>query len=314
MVFQQMSTKISLKTKTSIFLFTGSLIAQAFITPVLSVSAAGDAIAQQNQISQAETEQTTTNPNQKSELKIGVLAKRGSEKALKQWSPLAKYLTDSVKGYSFTIVPLNFEEIYKAVENSDVDFILANSGMYVDFEATYGANRIATLKNVRLGDPYTIFGGVILTKADREDINELDDIKGKRFMAVNETSLGGWQMAWGVMKDAGINVNKDLKELNFGNTHDAVVEAVMNGTVDVGTVRTDTLERMAGEGKINLADFKIINQQDDRLFFCLSCACVHCLSSIYSSNSARIGSSSKCLAYSLILWAKGAYFGLISSK
>jgi twitching motility protein PilJ len=33
--------------------------------------------------------------------------------------------------------------------------------MYSDFEAMYGANRIATLKNLRLGKAYTVFGGVI---------------------------------------------------------------------------------------------------------------------------------------------------------
>ena len=34
-----------------------------------------------------------------------------------------------------------------------------------------------------------------------------------------------------------------------------------DGLVDAGTVRTDTLERMVGEGKINLSDFKILNSQ-----------------------------------------------------
>ena len=51
--------------------------------------------------------------------------------------------------------------------------------------------------------------------------------------------------------------------MSFGNTHDAVVEAVLKGEVDAGTVRTDTLERMAAEGKIKLENFKIINQQQD---------------------------------------------------
>lgn len=256
-------SNLSLKAKTTIILFTGSLITQAFITPVLSVSAAGEEVARNIQVAQVQSSPSEDIKTQKTVLKIGVLAKRGTERALKQWVPLAEYLSDSISEYTFQIVPLNFEEIYEAAEDSEVDFIVANSGMYVDFEAKYGANRIATLKNVRLGNPYTIFGGVILTKADRSDINELNDIKGKTFMAVNKTSLGGWQMAWGVMKDAGINVNKDLQELIFGDTHDAVVEAVMNGTVDVGTVRTDTLERMASEGKIKLNDFKIINKLED---------------------------------------------------
>ena len=200
---------------------------------------------------------------EKTVFKIGVLAKRGPEKALKQWRPLAEYLTETVPGYSFQIVPLNFEEIYEAVEANSIDFAIANSGMYVDFEGDYGANRIATLKNLRLGNPYIEFGGVILAKTDRTDIEALSDLKGKTFMAVNKTSLGGWQMAWGVLKEESINPEKDFKDLSFGNTHDKVVEAVLKGEVDAGTVRTDTLERMAAEGKIKLEDFKIINKQQE---------------------------------------------------
>ncbi|GAB4524731.1 MAG: hypothetical protein Tsb0014_03460 [Pleurocapsa sp.] len=216
-----------------------------------------------NSVKQIILAQESQPATQKTVLKIGILAKRGTEKALAQWEPLAEYLSTNVKGYDFKIVPLNFEEIYQSVKDDNIDFIIANSGMYVDFEAEYGANRIATLKNLRLGNSYTVFGGVILVKADRQDIETLKDLKGKTFMAVNETSLGGWQMAWGVLDDEGINPKKHFKKLSFGDTHDAVVEAVLQVEVDVGTVRTDTLERMAAEGEIKLQDFKIINQQQD---------------------------------------------------
>ncbi len=238
-----------------------SLILPSLVCPVLPNSMEQEVFAPIAIIAQAQQSQQPA--AQKTVLKIGVLAKRGTEKALTQWQPLAEYLSTNITEYTFQIVPLNFEEIYQAVKDNSIDFIIANSGMYVDFEADYGANRIATLKNLRLGNPYNIFGGVILAKADRKDIETLKDLKGKTFMAVNKTSLGGWQMAWGVMKEEEIDPERDLKKLSFGNTHDAVVEAVLKGEVDAGTVRTDTLERMAAEGKIKLADFKIINQQKD---------------------------------------------------
>ena len=249
------------KSSTGILLLSfSSLILPSLATPLLPNSVKQVVLTQTAIVAQAQESQPAT---QKTVLKIGVLAKRGTEKALAQWEPLAEYLTTNIKGYEFQIVPLNFEEIYQAVKDDSIDFIIANSGMYVDFEADYGANRIATLKNLRLGNPYTVFGGVILVKADRKDITNLKDLKEKTFMAVNETSLGGWQMAWGVLEDAGINPKKHFKKLSFGNTHDVVVKAVLQGEVDAGTVRTDTLERMAAEGKIKLRDFKIINQQQD---------------------------------------------------
>ncbi len=191
-------------------------------------------------------------------VKIGVLAKRGPEQALKMWLPTAQFLSERIPETSFEIVPLDFADIYGFVEQGKVDFVLANSSFYVELELLYGANRIATLKNRRLNSGYTRFGGVIFRKADRVDIQTFRDLKGKVFMAVEETSFGGWRMAWRELKETGIDPYDDFRELRFGNTHDAVVYAVRDGKVDAGTVRTDTLERMHAEGKITLQDFYVI--------------------------------------------------------
>ena len=192
------------------------------------------------------------------QIRIGVLAKRGHEICLKKWGPTAEYLTDKIAGRQFVIVPIDYEEIYSFVEHGKVDFILANSSFYVELERWYGVNRIATLKNLRLNGVYTEFAGVIFWMADRVDLRQLTDLKDKTFMAVEETSFGGWRMAWRELKEAGFDPHRDLKALQFGGTHDAVVYAVKDGTVDAGTVRTDTLERMRAEGKIDLKDFYII--------------------------------------------------------
>ncbi|MEA1967570.1 MAG: PhnD/SsuA/transferrin family substrate-binding protein, partial [Thermodesulfobacteriota bacterium] len=191
-------------------------------------------------------------------VRIGVLAKRGHEKCWQKWVLTVDYLNDAIDGYTFKLVPLDYEEIVPAAEEGEVDFILANSSFYVTLEARCGANRIATLKNRVLGKVYTTYGGVIFTRAERKDIQDLADLKGKSFMAVKETSFGGWLMAWKEFKERGIDPHSDFAELRFGGTHDKVVCAVHNGKVDAGTVRTDTFERMAAEGKIRMGDFHVL--------------------------------------------------------
>ena len=198
------------------------------------------------------------------QVKIGVLAKRGHEICMKKWGPTAEYLTDRITGKEFVIVPIDFEQIYSFVEQGKVDFILANSSFYVELEHWYGANRIATLKNLRLEGAYTEFAGVIFWKANRADLWKLTDLKSKTFMAVKETSFGGWRMAWRELKEVGLDPYRDFKTLTFGGTHDAVVYAVKDGTVDAGTVRTDTLERMQTEGKIDIKDFFVIHQHGEK--------------------------------------------------
>ena len=190
------------------------------------------------------------------QIRIGVLAKRSIGQCMEKWGPTAEYLTREIPDCRFEIVPLVFEEIDSAVERGMVDFVLTNSSSYVGLEYLYGANRIATLKNRSLDSVYTVFGGVIFCRADREDIWNLDDLKGKTFMAPSKDSFGGWHAVWRELKEHGIDPHHDFRNLSFAGSHDAVVYAVRNG-VDAGSVRTDALERMAIEGKIRLEDFRV---------------------------------------------------------
>ncbi len=190
-------------------------------------------------------------------LKIGVLAVRGSRQCLDSWSPTADYLTRQVAGHRFVIVPLSHDEIYPRVQKDEVDFILTNSAYYVGLEYWYRANRIVTMKERRLGGVYTKYGGVIFCRKDRKDMRTLSDLAGKTFMAVSESSLGGWLMAWRELKELGIDPFSDFRALRFDETHDQVVYAVRDRQVDAGTVRTGTLEALHAEGHIDLNDFYV---------------------------------------------------------
>ncbi len=198
----------------------------------------------------------------KESYKIGVLAKRGPIKALKKWKATGDYLTSTITGKTFEITPLDFDEVNPAIEKGKVDFFLVNSSMFVTAKVKYGASAIATMMNSRQGQALTSFGGVIITSSENNEINSITDLKGKNFMAVKKSSFGGWQMAYKEMLDAGINPLKDFAKLEFGGTHDNVVLAVQNGAVDAGTVRTDTLERMAAEGTIDMEEFRIISKKE----------------------------------------------------
>ncbi len=202
--------------------------------------------------------------------KIGVLAKRGIDQCLAEWQPTADYLSQNIPGMAFEILPLDYQDIYKAVEKKQVDFILANPFFYVGIERWYGANRIATLKNSYKGIICKTYGGVIFWRKNRKDIRHLEDISGKRFMAANEYSLAGWIIIWRELKERGLDPYQDLSTLNFGGNHDNVVYSVLNGQIDAGGVRTGILERMQAEGKIRMEDFTVLENltgQPSRLPF-----------------------------------------------
>jgi len=196
------------------------------------------------------------------EVKIGVLAKRGAVKAMQQWGATASYLSNSIDDYTFVIVPLSFDEVFPAIKKNEVDFFLVNSSMFVTAEVKYKAKVVSTMINSKQGQSLNQFGGVIITSVYNDDINELNDLKGHSFMAVKSSSFGGWQMAYKELKDVGINPKKDFKKFEYGGKHDNVVLAVLAGTFDAGTIRTDTIERMAAEGMIDMEEIKIVGEKN----------------------------------------------------
>lgn len=206
--------------------------------------------------------------NANADYKIGVLAKRGAAKAMKQWGATAAYLSQKT-GEKCSIIPLKFVDIEPAVVSKKIDFMLANPAFFVEMEKKHKVRAITTMINSRGGKALNSFGGVIFVRSD-SPIKTLAGIKGKKFMCVKRSSFGGAQMAQRLMKENGIDAVKDTAAFIEGGKHDNVVLAVKNGSVDVGTVRSDTLERMQDEGKIKMSEFRILNQQQDDFPFARS--------------------------------------------
>jgi two-component system, LuxR family, sensor histidine kinase TtrS len=193
--------------------------------------------------------------------KIGVLAKRGAPLCMKEWGATGAYLSEKL-GEKFNIIPLKFTAIEPAIKSGKIDFLLANPAFYVTMQKKYGVHAIATMINSRGGKALKQFGGVLFVRKDN-DIKELSQVKGRKFMCVKYSSFGGGNMVWRLLVENGIHPKTDFASVLEGKKHDNVVLAVQNGTVDAGTVRSDTLERMQEEGKIKLSDFRIIHPIKD---------------------------------------------------
>jgi len=198
------------------------------------------------------------------DIRIGVLAARGSDAAIRMWGPTANYLTNQIDGYRFSIVPVTNSNIEKKIAAGELHFTLTNPALYAALENELGLSHLATLKTKRLGQTYTEFGAVIFTRADRLDIGSLADLKGKSFIAVHPRAFGGWWMALHEFTKIGIAPAQDLSEIKWGGfPQDDIVLEVLNGRVDAGTVRTNTIERLAFEGKIKLADIRVLNGRSE---------------------------------------------------
>ncbi|MCX7896475.1 MAG: diguanylate cyclase [Rhodocyclaceae bacterium] len=187
---------------------------------------------------------------------IGVLALRPKEQTIAAYSPLAAYLEQHIPSHHFHIVAFDREGLRAAVSRKEVDFLIANPDLYVEFELKHGASRIATLIGEEGGRPSKEFAGVIFTRADRHDLQKLADLKGKRIAAVAPQAFGGYLIQGAELLEAGIDPRNDIKVVFLGLPQDNIVAAVKDGRADAGFVRSGVLEQMAAEGRIHLEDFK----------------------------------------------------------
>lgn len=196
------------------------------------------------------------------EANIAVLAHRGISKAVQMWTPTADYLSEKIPGYRFKILPVTNDTIKSTISSGKAHFALLNPALYAHMESLHGISRVATLRKRRPGGSFTEFGAVIITRADNNTINSLQDLKGKSFMAVHPRAFGGWWMAWQKLKLENIDPHANFSKLLFsGFPQDKIVLAIKNGRVDAGTVRTGVLESMAASGSIELDDYRVLAQQ-----------------------------------------------------
>lgn len=200
-------------------------------------------------------------------VRIGVLAFRPKPETLKQWTPLAKVLKRSIPQHDFIIEAYNYPELESAVFDKQVDYVLTNPAHFVLLSRRLGVSApLATLVVEDNGVPLSNFGGVIVARADRTDLQQLSDLKGKTVSSPDTGSFGGYQMQAYELALQGISVSKDISLLIVGMPHDNAVKAVLEGRADAGFVRSGLLESMEREGKVKASQFRILNQRQEPHF------------------------------------------------
>ena len=199
---------------------------------------------------------------------IGVLAYRGDDIALRQWGDTLRYLQGAIPDHTFRLKPYNLTGLEQAVQDHSVDFILTNPGHMVYLGRYYGISQFASAQAPGSRDPSRSLGSVIFTRADRDDLKTLSDLKGKTLLIVSRQAFGGFLVGWRVIVGAlhAEASSISIKELGF--PHDAIINAVLAGEGDAGIVKSCLLEHLAASGKLDITKVKILAPRHEPRFGC----------------------------------------------
>jgi len=120
---------------------------------------------------------------------------------------------------------------------------------------------LATRVDLEGGHPVREFGGVIVVRASRDDLRQLNDLKRKKIAVSNRQTFGGYLTVAYELQKAGIPLPSDKQIIETGLPRDKAVEAVLAGTADAAFVRTGLIESMFREGKFKEGELRVLNQQ-----------------------------------------------------
>jgi ABC-type phosphate/phosphonate transport system substrate-binding protein len=106
-----------------------------------------------------------------------------------------------------------------------------------------------------------VYGGVIATRADNEEIKNIGDLKDKIIGAGAIIDLMGGQMQIYEMQRNGMSYVNDPKQVIFMKDQDNVVQGILSGRIDAGFIRTNQIELTKDEdgNHINTELFKVID-------------------------------------------------------
>lgn len=200
-------------------------------------------------------------------IRVGVDIRLGYQSCIDFWTPIAERLSQAMPGYRFVIVPLaSHQDLVRVLREKSIDFMSLDPAMELMAEDRFGAAPLATMIETLPGEvtpraANAASSGAIVRLANRNDMQTINHIRGKRVLAVKPWSLTGWIAQWGLLVDRGINPAKDLKQVSFVGTHGDVVKGLLDGSADVGVVDSDMLFCYLANQKIAPETLCVFNRQ-----------------------------------------------------
>lgn len=168
---------------------------------------------------------------------------------------LVEYLQKTTGLAIRQVFPDTFEAHRRMVERGEIDISFSNPMTYV-LLAQSGARAFARIVEPS-GQPS--FRGQIIARADNDALQTETDCRGKRWIAVDPYSAGGYLFVLGHFHGHGVH-EQDFAEIAFapgpGGKQEKAVLGVYAGRYDIASIREGTLGIV--EGKVDLSALKVV--------------------------------------------------------
>jgi phosphonate transport system substrate-binding protein len=184
------------------------------------------------------------------ELSFGVIPAEASQEISARFKPLVDHLERKLGLKVKAYLGADYAAVVVGLQSGKVDFAYLGPLSYVTAARQGGAEAFAREDTLKTGAGYS---GVIVSKASSK-IKKLEDARGKSFAFVDPQSASGYLLPMiHFLQDKKFKPEQFFKNVKFGGSHEANIEAVIDGDIDVAATNDREIEIAIKDGEIKSA-------------------------------------------------------------
>lgn len=183
--------------------------------------------------------------------------------------PTMRHLRKRFPHLRFHAETFSIAELSQAIQTKSISFFIADSGLFTFLASTEHADDLATRQNRFSSDPAKSTGAVLFVRADRNDLQTLSDLRGRKIAAQNPNDFTSWLTFQGELVRAGFDPKKFWgAELFTEYEYPNVLDSVSAGETDAGLLAACALEEQTALHGYRLEDFRVLHEQTSNALRC----------------------------------------------
>lgn len=187
-------------------------------------------------------------------LRISAIPDESPTELQRKFKPLGDYLSKET-GMKVEFTPVtDYAAVVEALVTKKIDMAWLGGFTYIQTKIRTNGTAIPIIQRVEDGK----FTSVFVVPAD-SSLKNLGELKGKTIAFGSPSSTSGHLMPRYFFMQAGINPDKDFKNIAFSGAHDATVAFVASGKADAGSLNASVWAKLNEAKNPNALKLKVLS-------------------------------------------------------